>query len=210
MDNHSSFGDHDTQRENRPCTFRLITYFVVEISTDAPTRATDSYCRGAAAGTQGLLPAESTAGWQPGRIQCAGDKFAGSEFEQPKAGPEGARAGSPSNLTRCHGVFAPNSPHRALVTKAGRGRGARRGASDEVEEDRPAGRRMALSWAQRLKRVFGIDIETCTECGGPVRIIASIDDPVVIKKILAHLEQAGPGSGVLRLPEPRASPDVFG
>ena len=26
------------------------------------------------------------------------------------------------NLTRYHGVFAPNSPHRALVTKAGRDR----------------------------------------------------------------------------------------
>jgi hypothetical protein len=37
------------------------------------------------------------------------------------------------NLTRYHGVFAPNSPHRAQVTKAGRGRGARCGAADELE-----------------------------------------------------------------------------
>jgi len=28
-------------------------------------------------------------------------------------------------------------------------------------------------WAQRLKRVFGIDIETCSACGGTLRIIAS-------------------------------------
>jgi hypothetical protein len=27
------------------------------------------------------------------------------------------------NLTRYHGVFAPNSAHRALVTRAGRGKG---------------------------------------------------------------------------------------
>lgn len=27
------------------------------------------------------------------------------------------------NLTRCHGVFAPNSKHRALVTPAKRGTG---------------------------------------------------------------------------------------
>jgi len=27
----------------------------------------------------------------------------------------------------------------------------------------------------RLKRVFGIDIKTCHQCGGVVRIIASID-----------------------------------
>jgi len=58
------------------------------------------------------------------------------------------------NLTRYHGGFAPNSKHRALVTKAGRGRGARREASDEVEKQSPAARRSAMTWAQRLKRVF--------------------------------------------------------
>ena len=58
------------------------------------------------------------------------------------------------NLTRYHGLLAPNSPHWALVTKAGRGRGARRGALDEVEEDMPVARRAAMTWTQRLKRVF--------------------------------------------------------
>ena len=33
---------------------------------------------------------------------------------------------------------------------------------------------LAITWAKRLKRVFNIDIETCSECGGDVRIIASI------------------------------------
>jgi rRNA maturation protein Nop10 len=28
-----------------------------------------------------------------------------------------------------------------------------------------------MTWAQRLKRVFGIDIETCPACGGAVRIM---------------------------------------
>jgi hypothetical protein len=41
--------------------------------------------------------------------------------------------------------------------------------------------------AQRLKRVFGIDSEPCPACGGAMRIIARIEDPVVIDKILAHL-----------------------
>ena len=58
-------------------------------------------------------------------------------------------------------MFAPNSKHRALVTKAGRGRGANRKASDEAEEDTPAARRVGMIWAQRLKRVFRIDVETC-------------------------------------------------
>ena len=46
-----------------------------------------------------------------------------------------------------------------------------------------------MMWAQRLKRVFRIDIETCEHCGGAVRIIASIEDPVVIEKILTHIER---------------------
>ena len=43
--------------------------------------------------------------------------------------------------------------------------------------------------AQRLKRVFRIDIEVCEHCGGAVRIIASIEDPAVIEKILAYIER---------------------
>jgi hypothetical protein len=46
-----------------------------------------------------------------------------------------------------------------------------------------------MMWAQRLKRVFRIDIETCEHCGGAVRIIASIEDPVVNEKILTHIER---------------------
>jgi hypothetical protein len=39
-----------------------------------------------------------------------------------------------------------------------------------------------------IKRVFDIDIETCSERGGDVYIIASIEDPMVIRKILAHFD----------------------
>jgi len=65
-----------------------------------------------------------------------------------------------------------------------------------------------MTWAQRLTRVFNIDIdnsagqsictvvdcresvghkdlpdETCRECGGAIKVIACIEDPVVIEKI---------------------------
>ena len=60
-----------------------------------------------------------------------------------------------------------------------------------------------MTWAQRLKRVFDIDIETCNECGGDVRIIASIEDPVVIRKILTHLDEK---ATTALLPECRAPP----
>ena len=44
-----------------------------------------------------------------------------------------------------------------------------------------------MSWACLLKRVFDIDIERCSHCGGRLKIIAAIVDPQVIIKILAHL-----------------------
>ena len=46
-----------------------------------------------------------------------------------------------------------------------------------------------MTWAQRLKRVFRLDIARCERCGGKLRIIASIEDPQVIGRILAHREQ---------------------
>lgn len=63
-----------------------------------------------------------------------------------------------------------------------------------------------MTWAQRLKRVFNIDIETCSECGGDVRIIACIENPAVISKILAHLDGKVTSSAVGLLPECRAPP----
>ena len=63
-----------------------------------------------------------------------------------------------------------------------------------------------MTWAQRLKRVFGIDVETCPACGGAVRIIACIEDPVVIEKILTHLEAKGGAAEATRRPPCRAPP----
>jgi len=63
-------------------------------------------------------------------------------------------------------------------------------------------------WAQRLKRVFNIDIETCSECGGAVKVIAGIENPVVIKKILTHLKQKNSPSRigpVATMPGPAAN-----
>jgi hypothetical protein len=43
------------------------------------------------------------------------------------------------------------------------------------------------SWAKLLARVFSIDISKCVHCNGKMKIIASIKDPPVIKRILTHL-----------------------
>jgi hypothetical protein len=47
----------------------------------------------------------------------------------------------------------------------------------------------AMSWMQRLKRVFGIEIVQCGRCGGRLEVIASIEDPTLIERILAHVRQ---------------------
>jgi len=110
------------------------------------------------------------------------------------------------NLTRFHGVFAPNSKHRARVTAAKRGKGHPPGSRQDKVEKTPAERRAAMTWAQRLKRVFNIDIETCSECGGAVKVIACIEDPVVIQKILDHLKEKAETRESHSLPESRAPP----
>ena len=90
------------------------------------------------------------------------------------------------NLTRFHGVFSPNSKLREHVVP-----------QKSVEEpENPKPKAYSMTWAQRLKRVFSIDIEKCEKCGGPVRIIASIEDPDVIPDASdrSDPEASGPGS----------------
>ena len=71
-----------------------------------------------------------------------------------------------------------------------------------------AEQRASMTWARRLKRVFNIDLESCSECGGAVKVIACIEDPIVIKKILAHLDGNVSSAATARLPDCRASPTV--
>jgi hypothetical protein len=90
-----------------------------------------------------------------------------------------------AHLTRYHGVFAPASPDRSRVVPRTRTAGANQ--TNECGEPSASDRQRAMTWAQRLKRVFAIDIETCRRCGGQLKVIASIEDPPVIERILAHL-----------------------
>jgi hypothetical protein len=70
-----------------------------------------------------------------------------------------------------------------------------------------------MTWMQRLKRVFNIDIETCERCAGQVKIIVEasnrcIEDPAVIKRILAHLNGKAPSTEPALVPENRAPPQA--
>ncbi len=80
-----------------------------------------------------------------------------------------------------------------------------------------------MTWWKQLRPVLNIDIETCRECGGTVKVmpralaalagqaLACIEDPVVIEKILAHLRGKDTSVPTSLLPDSRAPPaDLFG
>ena len=58
-----------------------------------------------------------------------------------------------------------------------------------------------MTWAQHLKRMFNIDIETCRDCGGAVRVIACIEGPVVFERIPAHLNDKAACAAPALLPK---------
>ncbi len=122
-----------------------------------------------------------------------------------------------ANLTRYHGVFAPAHPWRRWVTGMGpepevpgSGRsdsgsgtgGAARRCRHEHDRSSPLGNddeqadnghppKAPLTWAERLRRVFGIEITVCPHCGGRLRVIGDVTDPEVIDQILEHVRREG-------------------
>ena len=57
-----------------------------------------------------------------------------------------------------------------------------------------------------MKRVFKIDIQMCEHGGGAVKVIASIEDLIVIKKILNHLALRAEAATPVFRPFVRAPP----
>jgi hypothetical protein len=89
------------------------------------------------------------------------------------------------NLIRFHGVLAPNAKLRPQIIP-GRPVTAHN-TSDELDGALHHASSARMSWARLLKRVFDIDVEHCPHCGGKLKIIAAIEEPGVIARILAHL-----------------------
>ncbi len=109
-----------------------------------------------------------------------------------------------AHLTRFHGSFAPNATLRAQLTPSDRGKDAT--ADANADHRTPDERRRSMTWAQRLKRVFGIDVETCIHCGGKVKIVASVEEPQAIRAILDHFQKHGAREQAQYRPAARAPP----
>lgn len=86
------------------------------------------------------------------------------------------------HLTRFSGVFAPHYKHRAMVVPKPQNLETTTAQGDDASPSKSR-----ISWARLLKRVFNIDFNSCHLCGGNMKIIAAIEDPHVIKRILSHL-----------------------
>ena len=52
------------------------------------------------------------------------------------------------------------------------------------------------------------EIEGCARCGGKLKIIASIEDPQVISKILSHLQRTAPEQYPPELPQGEQAPPL--
>jgi hypothetical protein len=108
---------------------------------------------------------------------------------------------------RFHGCLAPHYKYRDQIVPQPKltpiltAVGIQAPNNDQLTTTNPN----RMSWARLLKRIFNVDVEECPNCGKRMRIIAAIEEPAVIKKILDHL---GLSTKVPQLAPARAPPDV--
>ena len=76
-------------------------------------------------------------------------------------------------------------------------------------EKAPTPRTRYLDWASLLRRVYGSSALVCDRCGGPLKVVAFIEDKKVVRQILDHLGLAatGPPQASAR---PRPQLEMFG
>jgi hypothetical protein len=108
-----------------------------------------------------------------------------------------------ANLTRFHGVFAPRAKLREQVVAQVKVRtssaSAKRQATSPENESSildvlpkrkrktKKDKRYRLDWASLLSRIFAIDVMTCAQCKGKLRIVAKVDNPDAVAAMLRHL-----------------------
>ena len=124
------------------------------------------------------------------------------------------------HLTRYHGVLGPHYKYRKNIVpkkKPELSLSSAKSVAEPVadaptssEPEKPASAKR-MSWARLLKRVFNIDISLCSKCAGQIKIVAAIEDPKVIKKILEHLglPWTAPRLAQARGPPPADQSDFF-
>jgi hypothetical protein len=90
------------------------------------------------------------------------------------------------HLTRYHGVLGPHYKHRKQIVPKPPELKVIDQEQDNIDPKQLELKKKNIPWARLLARVFNIDVETCSKCSGKMKIIAAIEDPQVIRKILEH------------------------
>jgi hypothetical protein len=132
---------------------------------------------------------------------------------------------------RYHGLFAPNSKHRARVVPGGERKRARRCPVEPTTTTTPApeppepptgfhltpppspavpppesrqlaGPRYRVPWAELLRKVFALDVMECPRCAGRLELLAFIVDGGVARRILDHLALASRSPPLARARSP--------
>ena len=85
----------------------------------------------------------------------------------------------------CHSgpVVVEDTPHRVLTSASGSVSAVPEAAAPPAACVPPP----YFPWADLLRRIFAIDILACPDCGGRLRLLATIEDRAVVEKILTHL-----------------------
>jgi hypothetical protein len=95
------------------------------------------------------------------------------------------------NLLLYYGVLGARSAWRSRLqarepeTAIARDRGTT--AVESSSRATPIPSRANWLWAELMQRSFGFDVLACPRCGDRLELIALIDDPNVIRRILRHL-----------------------
>jgi len=104
------------------------------------------------------------------------------------------------NLLLYHGVLAPHARWRAQVVSYGRpvpevaAPGPVSSGAGRAEARGPAAPRNS-TWAGLMRRTFAIDVLACPRYGGRLRVIATVEDLVAVRRILAARPTAPTGPG---------------
>jgi hypothetical protein len=105
-------------------------------------------------------------------------------FHQPHRSVDAATrrtdAASPLTSGPLPGVLAPNARLRSEIIP----RPADNATEHKADRAHADGAPARMSWRAWSKRVFDIDMEHWPYCGGALKVIAAIEEPTVIPRIL--------------------------
>jgi hypothetical protein len=92
------------------------------------------------------------------------------------------------NLLVYYGVLGARSRWRSRLAEPERPPETPPGTTPEPRAAAAVGPRTNWLWAELMQRSFGFDVLACPRCGDRLQLIALIEDPPVIRRILSHLD----------------------